>query len=171
MDCARYHDGPLHRSGPPATAPGLGDVRSIAEDSSGQIWISAGKQLLMLIADGRPVPVPDWTPAAEIEVIYKDAAGHLWIGTDGAGLFQYSGGPFATTGPRMASAAIRSAPCISDRTGALWISTFGSGLTKYANDKFTTVATNAVSPAIAWSPSMKMRRARSGSPPAAASRA
>jgi len=120
----------------------LGDVRSIAEDSTGQIWISAGKQLLAMKA-GRPTPVPGWRPAAEIEVLYKDSAGRLWIGTDGAGLFQYSGGAFRNyrTEDGLGSNHIRA--LLTDRTGALWISTFGSGLTKYANDKFTTLSTNA----------------------------
>jgi signal transduction histidine kinase/ligand-binding sensor domain-containing protein len=119
----------------------LGDVRSIAEDAGGQIWISSGKQL-MTLRDGRPVPAPNWVSSAEIEVIYKDSAGSLWIGTDGAGLFQYSAGRFRNyrTDDGLGSNQIRA--IMADRTGALWISTFGSGLTKYANGRFSIVGTN-----------------------------
>ena len=119
----------------------LGDVRSIAEDSSGQIWISAGKEL-MGIRGGRLIPVPNWATAFEIEVLYKDEKGQLWIGTDGAGLFQYSGGMFRNyrTEDGLASNQVRA--IMSDRSGALWISTFGNGLSKYSTGKFTTVTTS-----------------------------
>jgi signal transduction histidine kinase/ligand-binding sensor domain-containing protein len=119
----------------------VGDVRAIAEDSSGQIWISSGNQL-MTLRDGRPVPVPNWVSSAEIEVIYKDAIGTLWIGTDGAGLFRYSAGRFRNyrTEDGLGSNQIRA--IMADRTGALWISTFGSGLTRYANGGFSIVGTN-----------------------------
>ena len=71
----------------------LGDVRSITELSNGEIWISAGKDLLSVRQD-RLVPVGGWSGVAEIEVIYRDGSGHIWVGTDGAGLFEYSSGKF-----------------------------------------------------------------------------
>ena len=72
----------------------------------------------------------------------KYAAGTLWIGTDGAGLFQYSAGRFRNyrTEDGLRSNQIRAFR--ADRTGALWISTFGSGLTRYANGSFSIVGTN-----------------------------
>jgi ligand-binding sensor domain-containing protein/two-component sensor histidine kinase len=134
---ARYHNGQM------ATWTGvagsrLGDVRSIAEDSRGNLWISAGKDLLYL-QGGRLIPVPHWAGLLEIEVLYKDAEGHMWIGTDGAGLFQYSGGVFRNyrTGDGLASNHVRA--ILGDRHGALWISTFGLGLSKFSNGRFTTV--------------------------------
>lgn len=138
---ARHHDGHF-TNWTEANGSRLGDVRSIAEDSSGQIWVSAGKEL-MVIAGGRLVPAPGWTAAAEIEVLYKDAEGRLWIGTDGAGLFDYSGGAFRNyrTENGLGSNQVRA--IMGDRTGALWISTFGSGLSKYSNGKFSIVTTSS----------------------------
>ena len=138
---ARYHSGRFV-TWTEVNGSRLGDVRSIAEDSSGRIWISSGREL-MAFTSGRLVPVPGWTAPAEIEVIYKDAQGRLWIGTDGAGLFNYSAGAFRNyrTEDGLGSNQVRA--IISDRSGTLWISTFGNGLSKYSNGQFSTVTTNS----------------------------
>jgi signal transduction histidine kinase/ligand-binding sensor domain-containing protein len=138
---ARYREGRF-TAWVEADGSRLGDIRSIAEDAGGQIWISSGKQL-MTLRNGRPVPAPNWVPSAEIEAIYKDPSGGMWIGTDGAGLFQYSAGRFRNyrTDDGLGSNQVRA--IMADRTGALWISTFGSGLTKYANGKFSIVGTSS----------------------------
>ena len=43
---------------------------------------------------GRFEPVGGWTAKYEIEVLYRDGSGNMWVGTDGAGLFRYSEGRF-----------------------------------------------------------------------------
>jgi len=118
----------------------LGDVRSIAEDSMGTLWISTGKDLLWM-KHGRFVPVPNWAGVPEIEVIYKDAAGRMWIATDGAGLFLYSGGVFRNfrTADGLAGDHVRA--IVGDRRGALWISASGKGVSRYFDGKFTTFTT------------------------------
>jgi ligand-binding sensor domain-containing protein len=136
---ARYHDGRF------ATWTGvngshLGDVRSIAEDSNGTLWISAGKDLLWM-KSGRFVPVPNWAGVPEIEAIYKDAAGRMWIASDGAGLFEYSAGAFRNfrTTDGLAGDHVRA--IMGDRRGALWISASGKGVSRYFDGKFTTFTT------------------------------
>jgi signal transduction histidine kinase/ligand-binding sensor domain-containing protein len=136
---ARYHDGRF-TTWVEGKSSRLGDVRSIAEDASGQIWISSGKDL-MTIRAGQPVPVPNWASSAEIEVIYKDFADTLWIGTDGAGLFQYSDGRFRNYRIEDGLGSNQVRAIMADRAGTLWISTFGSGLTTYVNGRFTIVGT------------------------------
>jgi len=118
----------------------LGDVRSITELSNGEIWISAGKDLLSVQQD-RLVPVAGWSGMVEIEVIYRDASGHIWVGTDGAGLFEYSNGKFEryTMQEGLASNHVRA--ILAARDGTLWISTFGGGLSKLRNTKFTHIGT------------------------------
>jgi ligand-binding sensor domain-containing protein/signal transduction histidine kinase len=136
---ARYHSGRLD-TWTDVDGARLGDVRSIAEDPTGTVWISAGKDLLW-VKGGRLIPVPNWTGMLEIEVLYRDAEGRMWVGTDGAGLFQYSAGAFRNyrTEDGLASNHVRA--MMGDRNGALWISTFGNGLSRYANGGFTTVST------------------------------
>jgi ligand-binding sensor domain-containing protein len=113
----------------------LWDVRSIAEDAAGNLWISAGKELLIM-RRGRFSRVEGWTATYEVEVLYRDAAGNMWVGTDGAGLFCYSGGHFTnyTTKDGLGSDHIRA--MLADRHGALWISTFGSGVSRYSEGRF-----------------------------------
>ncbi|MGB7759689.1 MAG: two-component regulator propeller domain-containing protein [Bryobacteraceae bacterium] len=136
---ARYHDGRFE-TWTHVNGSRLGDVRSIAEDSNGGLWISAGKDLLWM-KGGRLTPAPGWTGTFEIESVYKDARGRIWIGTDGAGLFQYSGGVFRNyrTEDGLASNHVRAV--LGDRGGALWISTFGKGLSRYSDGRFTNFAT------------------------------
>jgi signal transduction histidine kinase/ligand-binding sensor domain-containing protein len=116
----------------------LGDVRSIAEDASGNIWFSAGRAL-MWIKGGRLSRVPNWKEATEIEVIATDAAGRIWIGTDGAGIFEYSTGVFRNYRTEEGLGNNRVRGIQPDRNGALWISTFGGGVSKYVQGRFTTL--------------------------------
>ena len=96
---------------------------------------------MLYFKDGRLKPVPNWHGELEIEVIYRDAHGHMWIGTDGAGVFEYSGGAFRNyrTGDGLASNYVRA--ILGDRNGTLWFSTFGAGLSRYSHGAFSTVAT------------------------------
>jgi signal transduction histidine kinase/ligand-binding sensor domain-containing protein len=136
---ARYSDGRVTKW---TTAEGarLGDVRSIAEDSGGNLWVAADKTLLSM-KDGRLTRVPGWVDTFEIEVLYKDAAGRLWIGTDGSGVFEYSGGTFKNYRALEGLGSNHVRAMMGDRNGSLWISTFGKGLTRYENGVFTAVTT------------------------------
>jgi ligand-binding sensor domain-containing protein/signal transduction histidine kinase len=112
------------------------DVRSIAEDASGNLWLSAGKDLLTM-RNGRFERVGDFTGKYEIEVLYRDSSGAMWVGTDGSGLYRYSNGHFTnfSTADGLGGNHVRA--LLQDRAGALWISNFGNGVTRYADGKFT----------------------------------
>jgi len=118
--------------------PQIWDVRSIAEDSSGNLWISAGKELLVKKGSGSFARVRGWKATHEIETLYSDSCGNLWIGTDGAGLFRYAKGRFSNFNVSSGLGSNRIRAMLADRTGALWISTFGSGVSKYFAGRFTT---------------------------------
>jgi signal transduction histidine kinase/ligand-binding sensor domain-containing protein len=141
---AQYHGGKITHW-LPENGGRLGDVRSIAEDAHGTLWISSSKDLYW-IKGGRLAAVPNWTGTLEIEVLYKDTQGRMWIGTDGAGLFQQTMfqqnmDAFRNyrTQDGLASNHVRA--LLEDRNGALWISTFGNGVTKYAGGKFSILTT------------------------------
>ncbi len=137
----RYRDGrlvsqvklPAGRSGP---------VRSFAEDPRGRLWIAADKDLLLLDG-GRLAGVPGWRPSSTITVIYGDAAGGMWVGTDWDGLYQWTGRSFLNyrAGDGLAGNRIRA--LLRDRQGALWVSAVGEGVSRFDQGKFTTYRNDA----------------------------
>jgi len=118
----------------------IGSVRSLAEDWEGNIWLAADQELLILKA-GRISKVPGWKCAVEIEVIYRDPLGHMWIGTDGDGLFEFSGERVNHYTSQQGLAGDQVRAILTDQKGALWVSTFGKGVSKYANGKFVSYTT------------------------------
>ncbi len=114
----------------------LGPVRSFAEDPQGNLWVASGSNLL-LMKEGRLTRVPGWRDRSEIEVIYKDREGGMWVGTDGDGLFKHVGTDFRNYGSGDGMAGNRIRAILQDRRGTLWISAFGHGVTSLAAGKFT----------------------------------
>ena len=133
---ASYVNGCVHPM-PRLDGPQIWDVRSMAEDPEGNLWISAGKDLLVR-RRGRFARVRGWNPSYEIETLYADGHGNMWIGTDGAGLFRYAKGRFTNYDVTCGLGSNRIRAIMADRNGALWISTFGSGVSRYFAGQFTT---------------------------------
>ena len=115
----------------------VGSVRSLAEDADGNLWIGADRELLML-KDGRLSKVREWQWNTEIEVIYRDPKGHMWVGSDGDGLFEFEADRFHQYRSQDGLASNQVRGLLFDRQGALWISTFGKGVSKYAEGNFVT---------------------------------
>ncbi|PWT94536.1 MAG: hypothetical protein C5B55_02550 [Blastocatellia bacterium] len=120
----------------------IGSVKSLAEDSQGNLWIGAEQDLLILSRAGLH-KVPGWKSSSEIRAIYRDQKNHMWVGTDGDGLFEYldpSARPTRfTTRDGLASDQIRT--LLFDRRGALWVGTHGGGLSKYEDGRFVNYTT------------------------------
>lgn len=139
-------DGLARRSGDQVTVwtefegTRLGDVRSIAEDTGGGLWISAGKDVL-LMRNGHLSRLPNWTGKFEIEAVYRDTKGDMWIATDGEGAYRWSHGTLTHFGTANGLGSNHLRAMLNDRNGTLWFSTFGSGVTKYAGGVFTVIST------------------------------
>jgi signal transduction histidine kinase/ligand-binding sensor domain-containing protein len=114
----------------------LGPIRSFAEDAQGRLWVAAGNDLLLMNGE-RPARFPAWKGEAEIEVIFRDAADAMWVGTDGGGLYEFRGGVFRNYRDRDGLAGNRIRALFQDSHGALWISAFGAGVSQYVNGVFT----------------------------------
>jgi ligand-binding sensor domain-containing protein/two-component sensor histidine kinase len=114
----------------------LGPVRTFSEDAEGNLLLSAG-QLLLMMKNDKLVRYPGWKESSGIEVLYRDRQNRMWIGTDGAGLFQIEGGQFRNYRAQDGLASDRVRALLTDRSGALWIGTSGRGVSRYENGHFT----------------------------------
>ncbi|HKE58408.1 MAG TPA: two-component regulator propeller domain-containing protein [Pyrinomonadaceae bacterium] len=121
----------------------IGSVKSIAEDSAGNLWIGAEENLFIL-AHSELRKIPGWRGEFEVRAIYRDQKGHMWVGTDGDGLFEYDSGGGSlrhfTTRDGLASDQVRT--LLVDRSGTLWIGTHGRGVSKYENGAFVNYTKN-----------------------------
>ncbi|MGD0616822.1 MAG: two-component regulator propeller domain-containing protein [Bryobacteraceae bacterium] len=119
-----------------------GPVWSFAEDPQGRLWIAAGRDLL-LREEGRLTDFPGWRPSSAIAVIYRDAVGGMWVGTDWDGLYQWTGRDFRNYRTQDGLAGNRIRALLRDRQGALWISAVGAGVSRFFQGTFTNFGTAA----------------------------
>ena len=116
----------------------------VLEDRNGQIWVGTLKGLCRY-DEGRFIPIalpPSDAPepletldANRVMCIAEDAAGQLWLGTDGSGLYHYDGNTFTnyTTADGLAGNSISS--IVPDEKGGLWLGTMFNGVSYYAEGK------------------------------------
>ena len=90
-----WHDGRLETHSAPANM-GLLDVRSLAENGDGSLWVGTQGQGLFRFHDAEwePVKNSSLTVPAVIWSLYRDRQGDLWIGTGGSGLARFHDGRF-----------------------------------------------------------------------------
>jgi len=114
-------------------------VTAMNEDATGRLWLGAGGQLYVREKE-ELVPVPGWKKVFDIKVIFPDAAGHMWVGTDGEGLFEVATGKITNYRRKdgLANDQIRAILC--DRQGVLWVGSSG-GLSRFEAGKFTNYTT------------------------------
>lgn len=117
---------------------------SILEDRRGQIWVGTLEGLCRY-ENGRFVSValptsdaPDPMETLDsdrIMCIVEDAAGDLWLGTDGRGMYHYDGTTFInyTRADGLAGNTISS--IVPDEKGGLWLGTMFNGVSYYADGK------------------------------------
>ena len=73
-----------------------------------------------------------------MRTLLQDSDGHLWFGTDGAGLCRYDGQQFTTFGAADGLPYGVISALLEDRNGNLWIGTEGGGVSCYDGARFTT---------------------------------
>ncbi len=115
-------------------------VTAMNEDADGRLWLAAGGRLYMRKGE-KLESVPGWKKVFDIKVIGRDSGGHMWIGTDGEGLYEIADGKITAfrTEDGLPSNQIRAILC--DHQGILWIGTLG-GLSRFQDGKFTKFTTD-----------------------------
>jgi len=143
----------------------LASVKSIAEDSSGRIWVAASAGLLT-VADGRLVHVscsdrsPETAvlllreglihdgceiprvplPLVGISSLQKDASGVLWIGTAGQGLLRTRAHGMVSYSARAILPDNNVSVLFEDRQHNIWAGV-QDGLVRFSRTAFTTITT------------------------------
>ncbi len=133
----------------------LGRINALCGDSHGNLWIGADQGLFTVPRDEtaiRPVKDLDRTQlGAEVLSLYSDAAGQLWGGTNGKGMFSFPlrhpeqitwhrnrlADPASLADNRVHSLA-------GDRSGALWVGTGSSLCHTDLSGSFFEVYTNQI---------------------------
>jgi signal transduction histidine kinase/ligand-binding sensor domain-containing protein len=115
-------------------------VWAITEDSAGELWVGTLTDLYSFDGDsGRFTPYqrPGWSPTA-VRSLFADKTGLLWVGTQGAGLYQWDGTRFTSYQPQTnspynaAGSFIRSIfTDMAVDSGAVWVGTDASGLLRF----------------------------------------
>jgi ligand-binding sensor domain-containing protein len=150
---------------------GSNQVWSILVDKSGAVW--AGTEAGVYRSDGKnqteglpaftlfPLPEADLSnqpnayPAPKLaNCIFEDAAGNIWFGTNGLGIFRYDGTSLPDGKPRLTHFSEKDGLCnnfvqciVQDNSngghkGDLWFGTRFGGMSRFDGASFTNFTTN-----------------------------
>ena len=115
------------------------EVKSLFEDSKGQLWVGRRGGGLQEYRDGKFITYTrkDGLVNDDVRFITEDRAGALWIGTVG-GLSRLKDGAFTnyTTLEGLSNNFVRA---VFEDNDTLWIGTYGGGISRFRNGKFSTV--------------------------------
>jgi two-component system, sensor histidine kinase ChiS len=121
----------------------LDQVYSVAQDSSGHIWIGSYEQGVVRY-DGThftQFTVEDGLGSNQIMDIEVDARGDVWLATFGGGAVRYDGAYFERFTTRDGLGNNTLLDVFQAPDGALWFGTWGGGISRYDGGKFTTLTT------------------------------
>lgn len=129
-----------------AVAAGLGaaDVRALADDARGNIWIGTDGGGLHrwnpAAHSGGAFHVAEGLPSEQVSALVVDRQGDLWVGTDGGGLARYDGSKWTRYSTDEGLTGNSIGYLLEDDAGNLWIGSNG-GLMRVAKgelDQFVT---------------------------------
>jgi signal transduction histidine kinase/ligand-binding sensor domain-containing protein len=99
------------------------EMRALAEDQQGRIWVGGGDGILYRVSKsrGEALVPPDMRLAQPIWSLLADGDGTIWAGTFRGGLLRYAGGKFTriTTGQGLRDNVI--CQLLDDGLGNLWM--------------------------------------------------
>ncbi|MBW3563638.1 MAG: response regulator [Acidobacteria bacterium] len=127
------------------------DVRALAEDQEGNVWIgtySGGLTRMNSAGFTFYGEKESGLPSEMIRGLYVDRSGSLWISTFGGGLSRFRDGKFTTLTTADGLADDKVKTVIEDRAGALWVGTYSGGVSRIAGGEITNFTTDDGLPAM-----------------------
>lgn len=112
-------------------------IRSLGEDSEGTLWIGTGSGVCAL-RQRRIVTIGSKTlfQGRTLLSITSTRRGDLWVGTEGAGIFQRHDQEWTHYGKESGLANLFVWSLLEDPQGQLWAGTWGSGLYRWDAGRF-----------------------------------
>ena len=108
------------------------------ESRDGKIWAGGENGLANFDGSGwKFFSTIDGLPKNPVRALAEDAAGNLWIGTEGGGLFRLRDGKISAV-----ASPVKDVSCLlADRDGVLWAGTSGHGLARFQNGNWSLCST------------------------------
>src|SRR5258708_5205293 len=114
-------------------------VTALFRDRGANLWVGTQKGLYHLVQERlEPHPFGQVLKNCQITSIVEDAAGSLWVGTNGRGLFRYANHRWTSFASLDGLSDDNVNSILEDREGNLWVGT-ASGLDRFQNTAITTL--------------------------------
>jgi ligand-binding sensor domain-containing protein/two-component sensor histidine kinase len=101
------------------------------------LFILVSNSLFSQSFDFKNYNVEDGLSQSEVNVIFQDSRGYLWIGTSGGGVCQFDGITFTQYSEKDGLSGDMIRAITEDQDGNLWFASTLGGITKYNGRKFT----------------------------------
>ena len=119
------------------------------EDHSGSIWSATDKTFARLRKGAGLVFEPEESPTQDVDSVFEDRDGSLWVGTGDSGVVRYRSGSFRTYTTREGLADNVANTLFEDSKGDIWVG--GHGLSRGSSGQFHPVASKQNGKRSVWS--------------------
>ncbi len=117
-------------------------IKSTLKDTAGGLWMATQRGLLHYASGKlRRFGVADGLLTEDLNALFEDRDGCIWVGSLGGGAIRYANGTFSHLSSENGFGADRVHAFLEDREGGLWVGTDDGGLHRLKHGKFTVIGT------------------------------